>query len=532
MQQQTLPISELNLPALVRDYLGADDNVRPFIDAFPGEETLKQKMARKAFDPAIRATLAERLRQQYAGLGGEAVAGNLSALAEDHTLTLCTGHQLSLATGPLYAVYKICSLLALTRKLSAQYPERKFVPLFWMATEDHDFAEINHVRVKGKTFTWQSAQTGPAGLFSTAEVSLSDTIAQVCEALGKAEVAQSSAALLREAYAMPDLASATRYLLHQLFGRFGLLCLDANDEALKQHFLPQLKRELFERTTAGNVEKTNRELKHRGYAPQVNAREINLFYLMPGRRERITFIDQAFRVLNTDLTFSPEEMLAEVEQHPGRFSPNVLMRPLYQECILPNIAYIGGPAEVAYWLQCRSNFEGFGIDFPMVLLRDMALLLRPGQRKVLDNSGLPTSRLYTGKDQWIQWIARELASVDTRQERRRILEGFDKLATLFAAVDPTLQAAVNAEKQRTLHALENLEHKLLRSVKNKSETLLTKVAALHDVLFPNGELQERTDNFFEMNVYADGNLIDELIDCFDPMEGVNRLLTIGARAEK
>ncbi|MBL7941810.1 MAG: bacillithiol biosynthesis BshC, partial [Flavobacteriales bacterium] len=262
-----------------------------------------------------------------------------------------------------------------------------------------------------------------------------------------------------------------------------------------------------------------------GYAPQVNAREINLFYLLPGKRERIVFIENEFRVLNTDLKFSSAEMESELEQFPERFSPNVLMRPLYQETVLPNIAYIGGPAEVSYWLQCRSNFEGFGIEYPVVLLRDMALLLKPAQRRTLDKAMLPTNRLFASREQWIQWVAKELTNVDIESEKKRVAEGFERMAAKFSAVDPTLEGAVNGEKQRVFNAIDQLEKKLVRAVKQKSETVLAKIGDLHDALFPRGEWQERVKNYFEVSMWAGSNLVEELIPLFDPTEAVCRVLT-------
>ncbi|MBL7942977.1 MAG: bacillithiol biosynthesis BshC, partial [Flavobacteriales bacterium] len=270
IRQQTVPFTELNLPALVRDYLLGEDNVKPFVDAFPDRSALEQRIQRRQFSDDYRKRLKSVLTRQYQGLEGEVVWNNINSLDKTNTLTICTGHQLALATGPLYVIYKISSVIALTRKLNSDFPDKHFVPVFWMATEDHDFAEINHLSIGDKMINWASTQSGATGQFCPDE-GLQRALLEMKEALGANEEAESMMQLLRSAYAQPTLADATRTLMHGLFSQYGLVCIDANESELKKIFAPVVKRELFEKVTAGNVEKTNRELRHRGYAPQVNA---------------------------------------------------------------------------------------------------------------------------------------------------------------------------------------------------------------------------------------------------------------------
>ncbi len=285
-----------------------------------------------------------------------AVLQNITLLQSPNTFTITTGHQLNIFAGPLYFIYKIVTAIKLSRQLKEAFLDKNFVPVYWMASEDHDFAEINYTNIGGKKVHWWYEASGATGRINPE--TMRQALNQYKGALGIEKHANELAEIVETAYTKFDkLADATRYLVNALFGQYGLVVIDADDHEFKQQFAPIIEQDIIEQSSFKNISATNEQLQKLGVHIQVNPREINFFYLQDHLRERIVFEKDKYKVLNTETGFSEEELKQEISRHPERFSPNVVMRPLYQECILPNIAYIGGGAEVVYWLELKSTFD-------------------------------------------------------------------------------------------------------------------------------------------------------------------------------
>lgn len=338
-------------PPLLLDYLDQKSELNDFYAIFPSLDGAQEAIRQRAgFDPVKRRILVDALSKQYSGISS---APDFSPLLNETTFTVTTGHQLNIFTGPLYVIYKIVTTINLARALKETYPEYDFVPVYWMASEDHDFAEIASFNLFGQKYTWPGQPKGAVGRLNPKRLEL------VLDALPQA------VPFFRKAYLENQtLADAVRCYMHELFGGEGLVTLDADDAALKSHFLPVIEDELLNQTSGGLVADTTSRLEKLGYHTPVHAREINLFYLADELRERIVREGDTFKVVNTNRQFTEDEIRQEATQHPERFSPNVVLRPLYEEIILPNLAYIGGPSEVPYWLQLKGVFDYFGVPFP------------------------------------------------------------------------------------------------------------------------------------------------------------------------
>ncbi|MGG7036318.1 MAG: bacillithiol biosynthesis cysteine-adding enzyme BshC, partial [Flavobacterium sp.] len=363
---------------LILDYLDEKPEVNAFYNRFPNIENFNPETGQitekqKNFNPENRAILVSALENQYLNFQvSEKVKTNILLLSDAKTFTVTTGHQLNLFTGPLYFLYKIISTINLCSELKQAYPDYHFVPVYWMATEDHDFEEIDHFSFKNVKIKWDKESHGPVGRLSTE--GLAEVFTVFSENLGLGQNADSLKNLFEEAYLKHvNLAGATRHLANELFGSKGLIILDGDDISLKKAFAPFVKNELLQQTSFHKVSETN-ALLEKNYDVQVNPREINLFYLEDHLRERILFENNRYKINNTDLIFSKQEIIDLVEKNPEKFSPNVILRPLYQEVVLPNLCYIGGGGELAYWLQLKSTFEANNISFPVLLLRNSALL--------------------------------------------------------------------------------------------------------------------------------------------------------------
>ena len=515
----------------VIDYIDDTAELRPFYSHRPDLNGFAELLKIKKV-VADREVLATVLSEQYARITNfdcsvsQLVLNNIISLKEENTYTITTGHQLNIFAGPLYFIYKIVTAIKLAQQLKTQFPDKNFVPVYWMASEDHDFAEINYTNIGGKKVHWWYETTGATGRINP------DTIRQALNqykgVLGLDHHAPELAKIVETAYSKFDkLADATRYMVDALFGKYGLVIIDADDHRLKKQFAPIMAQDITEQISFKNITTTNEQLQKLGVHIQVNPREINFFYLQDHLRERIVFEDNSYKVLNTEISFTKEELLQEISQYPERFSPNVVMRPLYQECILPNIAYVGGGAEVVYWLELKSNFEHYKVDFPILILRNSGLIIRKEHASKIVKMDLHNADLFkptdTIKSDWVKKHSDHNLSLN--EEWRELTAIFEKIKLRAFKIDSTLAPSAEAVQARLKHAIDNLEKKLVKSEKINYHTSLEQVEGLKADLFPKNSLQERTENFGLFYVKWGQVLIDELVRHFEPLDFKFTVLT-------
>ena len=520
-----IPFRETNyFSSLICDYLEEHTDLKPFYNRFPNIDNFAAQIEEKRHSELVseshRTTLVEVLQKQYQDINtSEATTENIALLRQQNTFTITTGHQLNLFTGPLYFLYKIISTINLCEELSTKHSEQNFVPIYWMATEDHDFEEINYFNFKGDKIKWDNAFGGAVGELSTD--SLQDVFDVFSEKLGAGKNAAYLRELFKKAYVgHSNLADATRYLANELFGEYGLVIVDANDKELKKLFIPYVKQELLEETSFKAVSKTIEKFPNE-YKIQVNPREVNLFYITKGIRERIIFEDEIYKVINTSIFWSKSELLKEVNEFPERFSPNVLLRPLYQEVVLPNLCYIGGGGELAYWFEMKSMFIDFGVVFPMLLLRNSVLIITEAQQKKLDKLKLSTSELFLKQTDLIAQKTKELSelNIDFSTQMTFLKEQFAALYEVAKQTDESFVGAVAAQEKKQLKGLANLEKRLLSAEKRKLKEKLNSFTSLQDELFPKQSLQERNTNFSELYLEYDEDLIPMLKKRLKPLLG-------------
>jgi uncharacterized protein YllA (UPF0747 family) len=403
-------------------------------------------------------------------------------LRDENTFTVTTGHQLNIYTGPLYVIYKLVSTINLARALQKAYPAQRFVPVYWMATEDHDFEEINHFFAFGTKYEWTTSQKGAVGRFNLSDfprIPLRNEIFDKAYSEGK------------------TLSEAVRIYMHALLGTEGLVCLDADDARLKSLFAPMMEADLNQQVHEPIVRATTEKLEALGYKTQVAARPVNIFRLTENDRIRLEKGDSV-------------EM--------ADASPNVILRPLYQEVILPNLAYIGGPAEVAYWLQLKGIFDLHQIPFPILLPRNFAIVKTQKQAEKAERLGLSLADLFTDELTLRRsFVAgRTEHQLDTKSEAQALQPILAELAERAKAIDPTLEASVLAEQARWTKGLERLAKKMKRAEERNQGDEVRQVLALKEALFPAGEWQERHTNFLEFAT-DHPEFIPDLLQTFDPL---------------
>jgi bacillithiol biosynthesis cysteine-adding enzyme BshC len=521
MHKSILPFSQV--PQLSKSdiaYASGDERLAPFYAYQPTLASFKQILLEKANIHYPRVELVAALKRQYQNLRSlDIVDLNIAALGQENTFTIVTAHQPSLFLGPLYFIYKALTAINLAEQVEKQSSgAHRIVPVFVLGSEDHDIEEVNNVNLFGKQIIWQPEETGPVGNMSTS--SLSAALEQLRVMLGESDAARTLFSRIEKCYQEKTFAEATQALIHEFFGRFGLVVLNMNEARLKRSFIPVIKAELTDQPAFEIVNRTIGQLTTLGFKAQAPPREINLFYLSPGARERIVLENGVYKVLHTDLAFTQTEILAEVEAHPERFSPNVVLRPLFQEMVLPNLAYVGGGGELAYWLERKSLFQYFGVQFPMLVRRHSAVWLDKDAGKKLTKFGFTPVRFFEETEVLVRsFVAQHAAGeVSLDEEISALKEIFERVAAKALVVDPTLEKAVLAESVKAVSGLEQWQSRLVRSEKQKHETTLNQVRALKEKLFPAGGLQERHDNFLSYVLKYGDAFIDILKENFAPFD--------------
>jgi len=524
MHSQQFPEIEFRkLDALVRDYCARYEKLRELYNVDCSVDAIANYAQSRTIPAETRQTLVQVLREQYNDLPTiPQVETSIECLASAQTVCVTTGHQLCLFGGPAYVIYKILSTIKLAQVLSNTAPGLQVVPVFWMAAEDHDKEEINHTVSNGKRLQWNTPQEGAVGRFQTD--GLNDVFEEWIATIEQDELRASMRELWSNALKMSTWAQASRAWIHQCFGEWGLVIVDADDERLKRRFMGSIREELLHQHIHTSVTATNSKLVDLGYKPQVNPRETNLFYLSPQARVRIEKQKDAWMTVDGKQQWSWETLQSELELHPENFSPNVLMRPIYQETILPNVAYIGGPGELAYWLQLKNAFERFELKMPALVLRDAAIILNAAQVRRLNKLNLNAADLLSEKSQIIERMVG--SKPDYSDEKDKLRQIYEELAERVGLIDSTLQSAVMAELQRVLTGMEQLQGKAWKASKMKEEQKLTSLERLWDEIYPNGSMQERTNNILPLACANNKVLMRTLLDAIQPPQSTLQIIEI------
>jgi bacillithiol biosynthesis cysteine-adding enzyme BshC len=514
MQAQQFPDLEFRrLNELVSAYCAKNSDVRQF---FQNEAELAEiaKAAQvRNFPTSHYAVLSEVLREQYQNnIYVAEVEESLASFDAGNAITVTTGHQLCLLGGPAYFIYKILSTIKLAQRLQPLVTERKVVPVFWLAGEDHDVEEINHTFINGTSLKWNTEQTGPVGRFSL--YGFERVFQEWIDTIDDESLRNTIGTIWNRAMQCDTWAELTKSWVHECFGEWGLVVINADNPRLKQLFAPAMKRELMEGVAHKCVSASNDILLKRGYHVQVNPREINLFYLGAQSRVRIERGMQSWQTVDNRRTWNESDLLDELERFPENFSPNVLLRPLYQETILPNVAYVGGPGELAYWLQLNELFRAFEIPMPALVLRDSAMLVSQAANKRLTKLGLTIGDLVRDKKDLVAALVGY--KPDFAAEKEEILRVYEKLAERISEVDSTLRATTMAEAQRVLSGVEQLQAKTWKAIKVKEEQKLAALDKVWEELFPHNNWQERSQNILIESMANNKELMRLLLNEFQP----------------
>lgn len=482
---------------LAVDYVEQAPALAPFYEHAPTLEGVKKSIAaRKKFN-TNRAALVDILRRQYADLElNEAVQQNIERLLSPDTFTITTAHQNNIFTGPLYFIYKILHTIRLADDLKKSIEGAHFVPVYYIGSEDADLQELNHIYINGDKLEWNTAQSGAVGRMKI-DAKLVKLIDRLEGELSVEPHGKEIIELLRRYYKVGvDVQTATFHFVNHLFAEYGLIVLLPDQPDLKRQMIPLFEDELLNQKASAIVANTAIAVTEAGYKTQAHPREINLFYLRDDKRERIVEHNGRYEVLQTDWNFSKEEMLAELQSNPERFSPNVILRGLYQETILPNIIFTGGGGEIAYWLELKDLFKHYQTPYPVLMIRNSFMVIEKKWKEKIDKLGFGIEGIFEPALTLInKLVAREtenqLKLNGTLSDTKKLYESIKEQA---GSIDKTLEKHVEALKTKTVYRLKELEKKMLRAEKRKFADQQRHIEAMKAHLFPGNGLQERREN--------------------------------------
>jgi len=498
-----LPYKDTNsFSRIVTDYVAQSSALRPFYKHDVSIEGIKAAIEERKKFPGHRDLLVEELKAQYKAVQtSDKVLQNIDKLRKQNSFVITTAHQPNLFTGHLYFIYKIVHAIKIADELNQKLPDHEFVPVFYMGSEDADLEELNHIYLNGEKLTWDTRQSGAVGRMTTKGIA--KLIDRVESELAVQPFGKELIELIRKCYHEGDtIQQSTFKLINELFGDRGLIVLIADSARLKSVMRPVFEKDILEKEPSLVVESTIRQMTDAGMKVQANPRAINLFYLKDDLRERFTENGTGFHVHNTDLKFSKEDILKELENNPGNFSPNVILRGLYQETILPGVAFIGGGGELAYWLELRELFNHYKVPFPVLIVRNSFLIIDEKWKEKFDRLDLHERDIFRSEHELITDFVKRKTSNDLslEKEREELKKYYDDLSETTAKVDKSLLQHIAALEKKALNKLDAFEKKLVRAEKRKYAEEQKLIQDLKLALFPNNNLQERVENF--MPFYA------------------------------
>jgi bacillithiol biosynthesis cysteine-adding enzyme BshC len=511
---------------LVLDYLEKKETLKQFYSHYPDKKGFSEILNTNLFSTLDRNLLSEiALKQSKLVNNTSAFTLNkIESLKQKNVFTVTTGHQLCLFTGPSYFIYKLFSTINLAEELKKEFPDFDFVPVYWMASEDHDLEEVNHFNVFSKTYKWESLATGAVGDIKTAD--LKELYTVINENFGATENATYLSSLFEKSYLEHnDLKDATRFLVNELFGAYGLVTIDGHDDQFKQQFKTILEKEILENSTFEAVKESTVALNQMGYSTQVNPRPINCFYLENNLRARIEKVDSKFIVVGTDISFTEAEIKNIINNHPEKISPNVVLRPVYQQVILPNIAYIGGPGELAYWLQYKKMFDSLNILFPILIPRNFITVIDAGTKNKIEKLNFKVEDFFKDAQELVNAYQLKTNNVfDLDQEKEELSTVYNKIIAKITEVDKTLNGTSLAEQQKTINGIDLLVGKANKALKQRSETEINQIKGVKQKLFPNAVPQERYENFAGFYLKYGSEFFKQLKKNIKPFELDHKIL--------
>ena len=486
---------------LIEKFISGDKKVLKYINSFYSKENiLKQSESRsKNFSKEQRQILVKSLQDQYSKIEiSKKTLKNISSLLEPNTFCITTGHQINLFTGPLMVIYKIAQVISISNQLNLDSENFKYVPVLWIATEDHDFEEISEINLNQKKIKWEiNSNNLPVG-----EIEINNfknVLRDYKDSIIDYNFKENIEEIIDNSYKEGDtLSISTLKFINSLFSEHGLIIIDANKKDLKSLFTDQLKNEIdnfsCKEKTSFQISQLKKDFE--SFKVQVNPSDINFFKLTDKGRKRIRYDKKLYNV-DDENSYNKDEILNLIDKSPELFSPNAIMRPLYQEIVLPNVCYVGGPNELRYWMQLKTYFDDNKVQFPILKLRNSAYVIDSKTSKKIKNSGIEIKYFIGELNELLNYKIENTSSMKVNFDslRSNLSLQFDELRKVSLETDKSFVGALNAQEKKQKKGIDDLEKKLIKAEKKNYEAEIKSIRSIHSYLNPSNISQERYLNF-------------------------------------
>lgn len=499
---------------LFLDYIYEFENVAEFYrynfrDKEKYPEIFKSILKKKASSNFKISEIISNQYKRYNSLSDK-TKKNIKLLESPKTLAVITGQQLGILSGPLYTIYKIITAIKLSSQLNERYTDFNFVPVFWMESDDHDFNEVhqinilnnenNLVNIKYKEDVSDDAIRASVGNLIFDE-SINEFFNQLELNLRQTEFKSNIISKLKEIYSTgKSFKESFRELLFWLFDEYGLIIFDPSTDEVKQTlkpiFLTEINNFRVHTQKLVSVSATLEEVYH----AQVKVKPVNLFYHIENGRYSIEPVDEIFKLRRKRKQFTKDEIILEINEHPERFSPNVLLRPITQDYLFPTAFYVAGPSEISYFAQIHPLYEFFEIEPPVIYPRSSATLVEKSVLTFMEKYDLTMRDVFLGidhlKEKILSTVAENNIDLIFEDATKNINLIFDEIKEKLFAIDKTISDSTNRYREKVLFALNELKSKAEKAHESRFETIIRQISKLSNLLYPNENLQERELNYF------------------------------------
>jgi bacillithiol synthase len=474
--------------------------------------------------------IADIIKEQYNNLNAsETTIQNINSLKDKETLAIVTGQQLGIIGGPLYTFYKIITAIKLSNYLNEKYDNYNFVPIFWLEGDDHDFEEIRSINLINSNnetvkISYNDGLPEDAERGSIGTVPLKETINKFFDDvnlnLRNSEFKEQILSQLRNIYSPGKTFNQSfKELIFWIFDCYGLIIFDPQDVRTKELLVPVFKKEIKDfRQHLERLISVSAELEEE-YHAQVKVHPLNLFYSIDGGRYSIVPDENIFKLKRKRKKFTYDEIMREIDEHPENFSPNVLLRPICQDYLLPTVFYVGGPSEIAYFAQVNSLYDFYDIPHPIIYPRSSATILENNISSIIEKYNLDVKDLFTDLKSLGNKVIKSVSesSLDElfNEAENQVENALSKLKDNLFEIDKTMSDSSLKYKEKIISYIEELKGKALEAQKKKHEVTLRQIEKLSTHFYPNSNLQERELNFL---YFAHKYGIDFIKKLFDTLE--------------
>lgn len=485
--------------------------------------------------------LASVLLEQNRRFGADAATlANAEALGRADTYAIMTGQQVGLLTGPLYTIYKAMTAVRAAQRLEHRLG-RRIVPVFWMASDDHDFHEINHVHVCNQANEVIRLELTPETSIdrrSAVHIPFGPGIIQLIDnfidALPDSEFKPLIAEFLHESCS-PEVTFSEGFarLLTRLFQGRGLVIVDPSDAALKPFMRPIFEQEIRSplNTTQAVLEAAS-HLERTGFQPQIDRTPdaMNIFMYHEGCRTPLTYGDDRVHLRHTDVSYTIDELMRMVETSPESFSQNVVTRPIVQDALFPALAYVAGPAEVAYYAQLTGVYDYFDLPYPIVYPRASMTIVERRVGRVLEKWDLSVEDFLDDIYQIVGQRMRDEIPDEVTQvfdgARTALAEHYGRLAEQVTTIEPTLQNVADSARRKSEFELSKLEDKTVQAIKRAHKTMRQQIEKADPQLYPRHQMQERMYNIWSYIGLYGFEFMDILYEAVDDTDFSHRVVSL------